>query len=184
MNKTEIKNLLKKMDLTESQMDEFWKENYDTNFIVRNLTDHDKTWRDLNTTVARQLPTQKQKDLERIQKEKIEEEERLKAELEVKEGKNYYYEHFEELMVAKIDNKEKLTEQELKDIRDFSIKEIKGDESRWTVEIESILEMCGRYFSLYWDRGLTEMQENEFYNQPVEIEEVTKTITVTEWVVK
>ena len=180
--KAEIKKLLKEMNCTESQMDEFWKENYDTNFIVRNLTNHGKTWRDLNATVIQQLPTQKQKDLERIQKEKIEKEEKLEAELKEKEDRNYYYEHFEELMVAKIDRKEDLTEQELKEIRDFSIKEIKCDESRWTVGIESILKMCDRHFSLYWNRGLTEMQENEFYNQPVEVEEVIKTITVTEWV--
>jgi hypothetical protein len=37
-----------------------------------------------------------------------------------------------------------------------------------------------------WEEGLTENQENEFYNQPYEVEKKTyeKTITVTEWVSK
>lgn len=34
-----------------------------------------------------------------------------------------------------------------------------------------------------WENGLTENQENEYYDQPTEVKKVTteKTITVTEW---
>lgn len=62
--------------------------------------------------------------------------------------------------------------------------EIEGDESRWTRGVTTIFECDGRFFSIDWDRGLTEIQENEFYNQPQEVKlcEYEKTITVREWV--
>lgn len=181
--KKEIKEILKELCLTEQQMDEFWKENYDTNGIVKNLTDHGRTWRDLNGCVIKQLPNQKQKDLESAEKKRIEDEEKVAKELKEKQDKKYYSEHFEEIMVAKIDNKEKLTENELSEITAFAIEEDEGDESRWSRSISSVLEMCCRYFMLNWERGLTECQENEFYSQPYEVSKKTykKTITVTEW---
>jgi len=184
--KKEIKEILKELNLTESQMDKFWKSNYDTNFIVRNLTNSGKTWRDMNGSVIRQLPTQKERDLESIEKKRIEDEKKARKELEKKQSEEYYYEHFEELMVEKIDKKEFLTERELSEIRDFSIEDEEGDEGRWTRSITSILKMCGRYFELNWMRGLTEYQENEFYDQPYEVEKITyeKTFTVTEWIAK
>lgn len=52
--------------------------------------------------------------------------------------------------------------------------------------MESIVCLCGRYFSIYWEEGLTEYQENEFYDQPEEVEkhEYDKTIHVVVWVPK
>ncbi|MEG1567899.1 MAG: hypothetical protein RR347_09475 [Anaerovoracaceae bacterium] len=182
--KKEIKEILKELCLTEQQMDEFWRENYDTNRIVKNLTDHGQTWRDLNGCVVRQLPSQKQKDLETVEKKRIEDEEKLAKGIKEKQDKKYYSEHFEEIMVTKIDNKEELTENELSRIRDFSIEDDKGENRRWSRSVGSVLEMCDRYFMLDWEEGLTEYQDNEFYDQPYEVKKETyeKTISVTEWV--
>lgn len=184
--KKEIKEILKELNLIEKQMDEFWTRCYDTNFIVKNLTDNGKTWRDMNGSVIRKLPTQKERDLESIEKKRVEDEEKTKKELEEKQSEDYYYEHFEELMVEKIDKNEKLTERELSEIREYSIEDDEGDEGRWVRHMTSIVEMCGRFFELNWSRGLTEYQENEFYDQPFEVVKSTyeKTITVTEWVAK
>ena len=184
--KKEIKEILKELNLTKVQMDEFWTGCYDTNFIVKNLTDNGKTWRDMNGSVIRKLPTQKERDLESIEKKRVEDEEKTKKELEEKQSEDYYYEHFEELMVEKIDKNEKLTERELSEIREYSIEDDEGDEGRWVRHMTSIVEMCGRFFELNWSRGLTEYQENEFYDQPFEVVKSTyeKTITVTEWVAK
>ena len=63
------------------------------------------------------------------------------------------------------------------------VEEIEGEDHRWDREMETIFQAGGRYFSICWRRGLTECQENEFWEQPVEVRKHTyqKTITVTEW---
>lgn len=39
---------------------------------------------------------------------------------------------------------------------------VKGAQRRWVQEVETIFEVDGRLFAVGWDRGLTEMQENDF----------------------
>lgn len=94
-------------------------------------------------------------------------------------------ENYGEYVINKIDTGKELTESELHDMlwRLKQVSEIEGAERRWTRSIRTIFEINGRYFALDWDRGLTERQENEFWNQPYEVEkkEYSKTITVTEW---
>lgn len=97
----------------------------------------------------------------------------------------YYYDHFNEIMVSKIDSGEKLTEKELQSLV-YECNEVErnyGDNRRWSRSVESIIELCGRFFCLIWEEGLTEYQDNEFWNQPYEVEkfEYPKTIMVTEW---
>ncbi len=61
---------------------------------------------------------------------------------------------------------------------------IENDSGRWTTHMTTVFEIGGRYFAIDWDRGLTEYQENEYWNQPVEVtkRQYEKTIVVTEWV--
>lgn len=94
-----------------------------------------------------------------------------------------YDNDFDEIMLRKIDSGEELTEDELKELTEYEIEQEKGENRRWTRTITSIVELFGRFFALEWEEALTEMQENEFYSQPYEVEKVTyeKTITVTEW---
>ena len=88
-------------------------------------------------------------------------------------------------MLEKIDSKTDLTESELRDlIFDFNeVDQIVGEDSRWSRFISTIVEIGGRTFMVDWDMGLTEMQEHEFYNQPVEVKkhEYEKTVKVVEW---
>ena len=58
-----------------------------------------------------------------------------------------------------------------------------GDNRRWTRSVCSIIELGGKHYSITWEEGLTENQENYFYDQPVEVEmsEYEKTIVVREW---
>lgn len=92
---------------------------------------------------------------------------------------------FEKEMLEKIDAGEKLSESELAELcNEHSIWYQEGDKGRWTKSIESIVDLDGRYFSIIWECGLTEYQENEFWNQPVEVRKHTyeKIIKVTEWI--
>lgn len=90
---------------------------------------------------------------------------------------------WEKEILNKIDNGEKLTGFELSELTCNDIERECGDNGRWSRSVESICQIGDRYFSIVWEQGLTERQENEYYNQPVEVNKVTyeKTITVTEW---
>jgi len=89
------------------------------------------------------------------------------------------WETFKQEMIAKIDNGEKLSEEELKRFKDFSIEDIEGDEHRWTIDTQSIIEHDGRFFVVNWQRGLTESCEHMFHYQPYEAIRTTKEKTIT-----
>lgn len=69
---------------------------------------------------------------------------------------------------------------------EFDIERIVGDNRRWQREVRSICELGDRAFAVDWQEGLTECQENEFWEQPYEVvkKEHEETIKVTEWVKK
>ena len=62
--------------------------------------------------------------------------------------------------------------------------EMEGDEHRWTRDMQTIFAVGDRFFALDWSRGLTERQENEYWDQPYEVrkEQHEETIVVTNWV--
>lgn len=89
------------------------------------------------------------------------------------------------IMVDKIDNHEILTDDELEVfICDYGTIVEYGDNGRWSRTVTSITEYNGRLFSTDWDEGLTEYQDNSFYDQPVEVKKVQyqKVIDVVEYV--
>ena len=90
-------------------------------------------------------------------------------------------------LLAKIDNKEKLTESEISDLVYECEVEVKyGQNRRWSRSATTISKLGDRYFRIEWENGLTENQPNEFYNQPTEVElkEYEKIVKVKEWIVK
>lgn len=190
--KTEIKKILKELGLTESDMDNYWNDLLNTNWVVKNLSNAGKTWRDMNSTVIRQLPTQKQRDIERNERKNKEKEEKKAKELKEKQYEEYYNTHFEEIMLQKIDNHEKLTEHELSELAyDYEIERDEGDNRRWSQTITSYVKIKDRFFVINWERELTECQDNEFDEQPYEVEKKTyekiipeQKMIVTEWVKK
>lgn len=107
-------------------------------------------------------------------------------EVNKEKDKKYYWEHFDEIMLEKIDKGELLTESEIRSLvwESEEVDRGYGENRRWTRSVTSIVNLCGRYFAIPWEEGLTECQENEYYYQPYEVEKKTstKTITVTEWV--
>lgn len=59
---------------------------------------------------------------------------------------------------------------------------IEGEHSRWTEHMTTIFRYENKLYALEWERGLTEYQENEFYNQPYEVKEVKKMVEVTDYI--
>ena len=91
---------------------------------------------------------------------------------------------YEEELLKKIDSGEKLKKNDIREVLEYEVESEYGDNRRWSRSVTTISQIGDRYFSTNWDEGLTEYQENEYYEQPVEVEKNTyeKTITVTEWV--
>ena len=88
--------------------------------------------------------------------------------------------------LERFDKGEKFSESELDSLR-WELDEVEtiyGENNRWSRSAQTIFDVQGRLFALDWEEGLTENQENEFFNQPYEVEKRTKTIVVNEYVKK
>lgn len=89
----------------------------------------------------------------------------------------------EEKAVMKLKNKESLSEEEIRTlVREFEeMYREEGEDRRWSRYVLSVLKIDDELYAIEWDQGLTENQENEYFNQPypVELKEREKTITVT-----
>lgn len=91
----------------------------------------------------------------------------------------------EEYFLNRINNNIELDENELYClVAWFGIETIYGAKHRWHKEARTIVQLNDRYFAVDWYQGLTELQDNEFYDQPYEVElkEYQKTITVRDWI--
>lgn len=91
---------------------------------------------------------------------------------------------FEKNFLNKIDNNEQLTEDEVEELvySDNIIDSIIICKYRWSEQLQSIAQLGGRTFSIYWRRSLA-FQDNLFEPQiPVEVRQVKKMIETTEWV--
>lgn len=88
--------------------------------------------------------------------------------------------------LEKIDNGEKLSESELRELCEDAFQDDVGEQHRWTQTITSYVDLKngGRTFAVEWERALTEMQENGYYKQPYEVEEVEEIVRVHQWVKK
>lgn len=53
---------------------------------------------------------------------------------------------------------------------------IRGEDRRWSVWVDKIYEIAGRYFMVGYDHGLTEMQEDEYWD--TDVQEVKPEIVV------
>lgn len=185
----EQKQWIKNNGYTEKQIDAFWEDCRSTNSVINAISNNGGTWRDMSISVLKQLPTQKQRDVEYIKK-KEQEEEKEKARLAKAEAEKKYYEnHFEDIVYSKIRNGELLTKDESERLvcgnsRAEIVEENKDpDTNRWTQNVETIIKLRDKYFAFRWQFGLTEYQENSYDLEPVEVFPNTyeKTITVTEW---
>jgi len=180
----EQKEWMKQEGYTESQLDTFWNDNVETNWIIKNLNRYGRTWRDMTLSCVMQLLTQKERDLKILEEKETKELMEKEAEEKKKLDQEYYWKHFDEVMLAKIENNEKLTEKELSTlVYEFGSETQNGENRRWSRTNTTIVELQNKYFSIDWEEGLTESQDNAFYNQPIEVIKKTyeKTITVTEW---
>ena len=90
-----------------------------------------------------------------------------------------------EEFLSKFNSDEKFTEGELEEIvqeSDFEyVDEVEGEDHRWDREMQTIFKIDDKLFAIDWRKGLTECQENEYWDQPYEVKVVEKTIVVKEY---
>lgn len=167
--KKDIRPWLKENGYTWEDMDRIWSECCEVNTKCRNLSMLGKDWSELNMYAIKQLPTLKEETLKAQAEAKEEERKKQEEEQKRKDYEKYYSDHFESILVNKIDKGEDLNESELHDMLRCSIERSYGDDSRWTKTVYDICELEGRFFCLEWEKGLTEYQPNVFLNQPYEV---------------
>lgn len=183
--KAERTALLKKLGYTEADMQKFWDECIPVNSKIRMLSNAGMSWTDLCIWQIEQLPTLKEKTLQQLP-EKEEDQKKEEQEKQRKiEAEKYYQEHFDEIMVQKIESHEDLTEKEIRTLV-FECNEVErceGENRRWSRTVSSIIELCGRFFKVIWEQGLTENQDDQFLEQPYEVEHDTykKVVEVHNW---
>ena len=74
----------------------------------------------------------------------------------------------EQEYIKKIDAGECFSESEIKSLvydYDYEYKVVSGNIGRWTQSMTTIVKLCDRYFAIHWERGLTEMQEDDFLDK-------------------
>ena len=90
-------------------------------------------------------------------------------------------------IVEKLYAGKKLDEYELKclaygdgDLGEYEwVDEVGYDSCRWTQAMETIFKIGNDLWAVPWHRGLTECQEDEFWDQPYRVVKKTKVITET-----
>ena len=185
LTKKELKSLIKDMGYTYEEMQAFWDElvQNELNSKVCMLAKNGINWDSLTESVIRTIPTLKEDTLRKRQEQaEAEREEAERAKREAEE-KAYYEEHFEDIMLEKLESGEGLTESELKTlIFEYEVHKEYGDKLRWVRPVFTVFELNGKYFGVNWFEGLTEMQENEFNEQPFPVEKRIKVVEVEQWV--
>lgn len=183
--KAERTALLKKLGYTETDMQNFWNECKEINTKVKMLSNAGLNWTDLTVHQIEQLPTLKETTLKQIEEKVAQEAAEAERKVLEEEAEKYYEEHFEEIMLTKLEKGEHLTEDELRElVEEYEWEELEdGDRLRWTQVKHTIVKLGDKFFKIDWQQGLTENQPNEFMDQPYEVElhEYEKTITVREW---
>lgn len=175
-SKKDITSWLKKEGLKESDVDAMWEELVKINFKCKIFDDKypERHWRGMNMHLIEQIPTLKEEQLKAEAEKLVREEEERKRKEKEEAARKYYNEHFLELMVKKIDSDEPLTEREISRLVyehcDDSLTEY-GDNMRWERPVSSYFSYDDRMFEVAWCEGLTECQENSFYDQPYEVEQ-------------
>ncbi len=86
-------------------------------------------------------------------------------------------------LVRKIKNGEELSEEEIIDIAYENVEglsdyiEEKGEDRRWLRSVSTFFKTDdNRWFCLVWEEGLTENQDDEFWEQPYEVKREVKEV--------
>lgn len=89
---------------------------------------------------------------------------------------------WEERLKMKLEAGEKLSEKEIRDMT-YNLEEIheeEGEDGRWERPVTTVVDLLGDHYAINWMKGLTESQENSFYEQPYKVKVESKEVTITQ----
>lgn len=178
--KKERNELLKELHYSEEDMEKFFNEGAEVNVKLRTMRENGITWDCLPLNLIKELPTIKEVTLKKQEEEK----KKREYEEQLKKKSESYVANFEDIMYSKIESKEQLTEEELSDLvcdYGFETNLDANNDGRWVIPASTVVSLKGKYFMIDWFKGKTELQENEYPNQPYEVEPKEKVITIKVW---
>ena len=78
----------------------------------------------------------------------------------------------------------KFTKEQVRElVWEAEVETINGENRRWSRSNTTIVEFENKFYDLYWEEGLTEMQDDEFEAQDApEVKQIEETIVVKKWV--
>ena len=155
---------------------------------VKAFIDDGYNWDNLPLHLIPQVPGLADRMMESKAKKDAEKAAEEQQRQDTQNSRQYYYDHMEEILLAKIDRGEELNEDEIADLVDNlpHYDEECGDNRRWSRSVTTYLRtQDGRFFRVDWEQGLTESQENSYWEQPVEVtlheEEQTVVVIQRTW---
>lgn len=183
--KEDIKEWLSKNGLTKKEVNQMWDECCEVSSKCRMIRDAGKSWKNLPMNQIEKIPTLKEKTLRNLR------EKDTHATTSVSEQAESSVQELSESekLLQKIINKERLSEREIRSLLwDYGtgVDELEGDIGRWTQSVSTIVKLCDQYVRIDWDRGLTELQENHYNEQPYLVEKRERVVTqvVVDWLEK
>lgn len=91
----------------------------------------------------------------------------------------------EDTLMNKIKAGEDLSEEELKYIIYEEVNyvdQIEGDRHRWTQEMDTIIQIGDKFYDIPWRQAIKELREDEFWEQPYEVERSEHMVPVVDWI--
>lgn len=58
-----------------------------------------------------------------------------------------------------------------------------GEMRRWQRSVSTVVKVNGEYYRIDWEQGLTEAQDNDYYQQPVKVRLKERAVIKTEVVI-
>lgn len=174
--KSKLDLTLEKLGYTREQMQKFWDDALEVNLKIQAIARCGKDWKDLNEYQLADLVNLKEKTLKQL----AEKEAKEKAEAEAKENarkvREYYQEHFEEIVCNKILSGVDLEQKEFDSlVFEYDVAELNAGEVYKNYQsITTVSELKGHYFKTFWRMDLTDMGEHQFDNAPIEVKKTSK----------
>ena len=183
--KSKIKEFLSKHNQTDDGMKAIWDElakiSETANCIYKSV---EQNWQKIPLHLLEESLTAKEKILAKREEEERKKIEQLTNQQIKEQSTRYYEEHFQEIILKKIENKERLTAEDVELLindDDFYIETVVIDKYDWTELVNTIIKLGDKYYRVYWQRALTENQEN-FFEHQLAIEVEKRAIETYTWV--
>ena len=88
---------------------------------------------------------------------------------------------WKERIIKRLKEGDELSEPEIREVLwSFDrVYEEEGEDRRWSKTMLTVVNIDGELYAIEWEKGLTENQENSFWEQPYPVELKEEEITIT-----